>query len=127
MKFNRFIFDNYLQTKEGNESLYFFNNFRTYIENEDANKLLEFINGQYYQEFDKNTLIDFMEDVNGYFKNNKEEIVDLENEIKNITSIELASNFFDSFIQENIELAVKQRQPFLYAPIHRLLLPAWYG
>jgi len=105
MKFNRFIFDNYLQTKEGKESLHFFNNFRTYIKKKDADIVLEFMNRQYYQEFDRNTLIDFMEDVNGYFKNNKGEIIGLEDKIKNITSIELAFDFFDSFIQEFIELA----------------------
>jgi hypothetical protein len=97
MKFNRFIFDNYLQTEEGIEGVNFFNSFWDIIYNEDANKLLGFFRKQYLYEISKEQVIEniqFIKNITNKYK------YELEEDRKKIYSIETASDFFVSFFHD---------------------------
>jgi len=103
MKFHRFIFDNYLQTKEGLRALEFFNNFWNYFENENVDIIYDFIQEQYLQEIDKEQIHKFIKFVNENIKNE----TNLEKDRESIISIETAEKYFDSFIKGSLEISDK--------------------
>jgi hypothetical protein len=100
MKFNRFIFDNYLQTKEGKESLEFFTDFYELITNENVGKIIEFVNRQYLQETPNELIAEILATVNNSIKYQLERFPE---ENRKVTSIESAEFFFDFFIKLTIE------------------------
>ena len=128
MKFNRFIFDNYLQTEEGKASLNFFNNFFSRFQSLDDKAILDdgvtfesiyrFFEDQYLDELNPEVLMEFIVNVNKHTKNNTDENIEgIKEEIDSIISIETAFNYFDSFIQKSIENSgnIKTREllPFI--------------
>jgi hypothetical protein len=104
MKFNRFVFDNYLQTKEGNNSQVFFNNLWSHFENENVDIIYDFIKQQYLQEIDKNKIGEFIKFINERTLHNSEEFLKgVMDDRENINSIETASEYFEDFVGSSLE------------------------
>jgi hypothetical protein len=100
MKFNRFIFDNYLQTKEGKEALYFFNDFRKKFSDKNIEELVNFVNKQYFQKTSKEIIKEIIDNVNdsiNYQLDNYSE------ENNKVCSLETAETFFEFFIKITIK------------------------
>jgi hypothetical protein len=100
MKFNRFIFDNYLQTNEGKESLEFFDKFSSFVIHNNVNEIFNFLKNQYLQEISNELVEDILGNVNYSIKYQLEEF---SKENKNVNSIESAGKYFDFFIKLTIE------------------------
>jgi hypothetical protein len=100
MKFNKFILDNYLQTEEGKKSLIFFNEFNEFITNEGIERIVDFVDQQYFQKTSKELIEDILANVNDSIKYQLEKFPE---ENKDINSIESAEKYFDFFIKITIE------------------------
>jgi transcriptional regulator of heat shock response len=100
MKFNRFIFDNYLQTKEGQEASNFFKEFRNKFSDKKIEELVNFVNKQYFQETSKEIIKEIIDNVNdsvNYQLDNYSE------ENNKVCSLETAETFFEFFIKITIK------------------------
>ncbi|MDR0313583.1 MAG: hypothetical protein LBI14_08290 [Treponema sp.] len=110
MKFTKFIFDNYLQTKEGEEALNFFTDFWQYIIDENVDIIYDFFQKQYLREIDKVQINEFMKHIKENIRTDNQELLDnLEEDKKSIFSIETASSYFDAFIKNSIENSEKMK------------------
>jgi hypothetical protein len=69
MRFNRFIFDNYLGTEEGKNILLFFENLPKHLKEENIEAIGGFINGQYLDVVSKENIIEFIKNMNRNIKN----------------------------------------------------------
>ena len=115
MRFNKFVFDNYLLSSQGKETLTFFNKFYEYFEHferpdineyEEENEsyiyiIHDFLTNQYLQELNEDQAFDFIINVNKNIDVAKEFI---RMERDKIDSIEKAEKCFDSYIKESMEL-----------------------
>ena len=106
MNFNRFIFDNYLQTDEGKEAKLFFDNFWDYIKNKDVEKIYTFLSKQYIQPLKKENIENF---INGMYsdtigrENNEDFIKELNKDREFMDTIENAEILFREFIENEIK------------------------
>jgi hypothetical protein len=95
MRFNRFIFDNYLQTQDGKKALKFFNNFNAYVFRKRAKKILPFINRQYFHGITKGAVMELFLNINNSIKY---QLKTYPYENRNVNSIELAEKYFEFYI-----------------------------
>ena len=125
MKFNKFMLDNYLQTKDGNKALDFFNNFWLYFRNENVDIIYDFIKTQYLQEIDKEQIHKFIKFMNEDTKYDTEELINsLQEDRESINSIKTAEEYFDSFIKGSLEESdkIKIREILTYIESFSLIL-----
>jgi hypothetical protein len=117
MNFNRFVFDNYLQTNEGNSAKIFFDNFLDYFKNNNIDILFDFISKQYLQPLEKENIIGFVNDVNlNTFDREKDN--EFSNGLKQdrelVNNIENAGQFFNDIMENIIENNPKIRELLPY-------------
>lgn len=89
-----------MQTEEGKKAVIFFNKFNEFVTNENTEKIVDFINKQYFQPISKELIEDILANVNDSIKYQLEKFSE---ENKNINSIESAEKYFDFFIKITIE------------------------
>jgi hypothetical protein len=102
MKFNRFIFDNYLETDNGKEGIYFFTEFWTLFENNNVDYIYDFFQKQYLQTIERENIETYIKLINEKIEAEKTRVT-LENERIKINSIDAAEEYFNSFIKELIQ------------------------
>ena len=102
MKFNRFIFDNYLETNNGKEGIYFFTEFWTLFEKNNVDDIYNFLQKQYLQNIEINNIEKYIKFINERIEVEKTRDT-LDNERNEINSIDTAEEYFDLFIKEIIQ------------------------
>ena len=110
MNFNRFVFDNYLQTDEGKSAEIFFDNFLDYFKNNNIDIIFDFLSKQYLQPLEKENIIGFVNDINlNTFEREKDEefLHGLRQDRKLMDNIENAGQFFYDIIEDTIEKTSK--------------------
>jgi len=110
MRFNRFIFDNYLQTDEGKDLLGFFTNFSSNFQRLDdpavlddgvtAETLFYFLEDQHLDYFNPEDFLVPISNVNNSIKYQLEKFPE---ENKNVCSLEAAEKYFDFFMKLTME------------------------
>ena len=111
MNFNRFIFENYLQTDEGKYAKIFFDNFLDYFKNKNIDIIFDFLSKQYLRTLEKENIIGFVNDINlNIFDREKQEefLEGLKQDRKLMDSIENAEHFFYDIIDDTIEKTSKK-------------------
>lgn len=111
MNFNRFVFDNYIQTDEGVSSKKFFDNFWDYFKNNNIDAIFDFLSKQYLQPLKKENIVGFIKDVNlNTVERGKDKnfINGLKKDRELMDNIENAGQFFSDIIEDIIKKSTEQ-------------------
>jgi hypothetical protein len=111
MNFNRFIFDNYLQTDEGISSKIFFDNFWNYFKNNNVDVIFDFLSKQYLQPLEKENIVSFIQDVKRDTVGREKDrnfINELKKDRELMINIENAEQFASDIIEDIIKKSTEQ-------------------